>query len=123
MFSLLYELLVGKNPNPQYARNIYPAVGLITLILSALFALIFYLFLGRWKPIWDKQKHWLVTIVLLAVTASGFAYSQALSTTGDDSDSYMVTFSFINALYAVVYFIILSLLLKRASIFAKRTPF
>ena len=123
MFSLLYELLGGKNDNPVYEESIFPAVGLFTLILSVIFALVFYLLLGRWRPVWDKQKHWLVTIVLLAIVASVLAYGQAKTGTAEDGDAYMLTFSMINALYAVVYFVILSLLFKRASIFAKRTPF
>jgi Na+/melibiose symporter-like transporter len=123
MFSLLYELLGGKNDNPVYEESIFPAVGLFTIILSVLFAVIFYVLLGRWRPVWDKQKHWLITMILLALIASGLAYSQARNGTEDDADAYMFTFSMINALYAVVYFVILSLLFKRASIFAKRTPF
>lgn len=123
MFSLLYELLGGKNDNPVYEESIFPSVGLFTLILSVIFALVFYLLLGRWRPVWDKQKHWLITIVLLAFIASGLAYGQAKNGTEDDADAYMFTFSMINALYAVVYFIVLSLFFKRASIFAKRTPF
>jgi hypothetical protein len=123
MFSLLYELLGGVNDNPVYEESIFPSVGLFTLIISVIFALVFYLLLGRWRPVWDKSKHWLITIVLLAFIASALAYSQAKAGTGDEPDAYMFTFSMINALYAVVYFIILSFLLKRASIFAKRTPF
>ncbi|TWV93000.1 hypothetical protein [Chitinophaga pinensis] len=83
MFSLLYELLGGKNNNPVYASTIFPSVGLFTVILSVIFALVFYLLLGRWRPVWDKQKHWLVTMVLLALIASGLAYSQAINGTED----------------------------------------
>ena len=123
MFSVLYELLGGKNDNPAYANTIYSSVGLFTLIIALVFAVVFYLLLGRWRPIWDKQKHWLVTIVALAVIAFSMALSLAKGATGEEVDAYMVTFSLINAVYAVVYFIIMSFLLKRASIFAKRTPF
>jgi glucan phosphoethanolaminetransferase (alkaline phosphatase superfamily) len=123
MFSVLYELLGGKNDNPAYEQTIYPFVGLSTLIIAFIFALVFYLLLGRWKPVWDKTKHWLITIAVLSVVASLLAISQAKSATEEDTDAYMFMFSFINACYAITYFIILSFLFKRASIFAKRTPF
>ncbi|SFF00352.1 hypothetical protein SAMN05518672_1144 [Chitinophaga sp. CF118] len=123
MFSILYELLGGKNANPAYEESIYSFVGLTTLIISIIFASVFYLFLGRWRPVWDKLKHWLITIVVLAIATNLLAFNMARMITEENTDAYMVTFSFINALYAVVYFIILSFILKRASIFAKRTPF
>ncbi|MBW8687112.1 hypothetical protein [Chitinophaga rhizophila] len=123
MFSFLYELLGGEHNNPAYQTSIFPAVGLFTLILSVVFAVIFYVLLGRWKPVWDKQKHWVITAVILAFIASGLAYGQAINGTQEEGDPYMLTFSMINALYAVIYFIILSVFFKRASIFAKRTPF
>jgi hypothetical protein len=48
---------------------------------------------------------------------------QAKGETGADAlDSFMIKFGLINALYAVIYFIILSFLLKRFSIYSKRTP-
>jgi len=123
MFTTLYELLTGKNADPTYSTAIFPTVGLFTLIFTFIAAVIFYLLLGRWKPVWEKTTHWLVTIVIISVVAGFFAISQALSETGEEANAYMYSFSLINALYAVVYFFIFSLLLKKASIFARRTPF
>jgi glucan phosphoethanolaminetransferase (alkaline phosphatase superfamily) len=123
MFKTLYELLVGQNTNPAYASDVFPTVGLFTLAFAGIAAILFYLLLGRWRPIWHKTVHWLVTILILAAAAGYIAVSVAKKATEEDADSYMYTFSLINVLYVIVYFIILSLLLKKASIFAKRTPF
>jgi glucan phosphoethanolaminetransferase (alkaline phosphatase superfamily) len=124
MFQFLYELLCGVNIDPTYVTDVYPFVGLFTLILAVVFCAVFYLALGRWKPIWDKLLHWIITILILIGIAVLFALSQSKGAIGADSyDSYMIKFSLVNALYAVVYFIVLSFLLKKASIFAKRTPF
>lgn len=124
MFKFLYELICGQSVDPTYANNIFPSVGLFTLVFSLAFAIIFYLVLGRWKPIWDKLKHWIITIILLIGLSVFFALTQAKGATAEESyDSFMYKFALVNALYAVVYFIIFSLLLRKVSIFAKRTPF
>jgi 4-amino-4-deoxy-L-arabinose transferase-like glycosyltransferase len=124
MFKFLYELICGQNVDPTYANNLYPSVGLFTLVFALVFAIIFYLALGRWKPIWDKLKHWVITIILLICLSVFFALTQAKGATSEESfDSFMYKFAMVNALYAVVYFILFSLLLRKVSIFAKRTPF
>jgi len=124
MFTFLYEILCGKNNDPIYASQIFPFVGLFTLIFAILFAIIFYMILGRWKPIWDKLSHWIMTLILLITVAIPFAIIQAKSATqAETTNAYIVKFSMANALFAFFYFVIFSLLIKKASIFAKRTPF
>ena len=123
MFKILYELLAGPSTNPAYASDVFPTVGLFTLAFAGVASILFYLLLGRWRPVWHKTVHWLATIVILAVSAGYIAVSVAEKATEENADSYMYTFSLTNILYVVIYFIILSLLLKKASIFAKRTPF
>lgn len=123
MFKTLYEFLTGTNADPVYGTDVYPSVGLFTLLFAFLFALVFYLALGRWKPVWDKLVHWIITLIMLIAVAVFFALTQAKGATGEDYDAFMYKFSLVNALYASIYFIIFSMLLKRASIFAKRTPF
>jgi hypothetical protein len=123
MFQKIYELLCGQNNDPTYATNIYPSVGLFTLIFALVFVLVFYIALGRWKNIWYTRIHWTITIILFAALSFGFGLIQAKGETGADSfDSFMVKFGLINALYAVIYFVLLSFLLKRFSIYSKRTP-
>ena len=124
MFRILYELLCGRNIDPTYATDIYPTVGLFTLIGAAIGCAVFYLALGRWRPIFDKLVHWIISVVLIALIAGILALRLARGAIGgDDYDSYMVKFSMVNGLYAAIFFVLLSLMLKKASIFAKRTPF
>lgn len=123
MFTAIYELLCGKNDDPVYASDIYPNVGLFTLVIAIVFAIIFYLLLGRWRPVWDKVSHWIISLIVLAGIAFYLALSQSKNGTGEDADSFMYKFSIFNAFIAVVYFFIFSVLLKRTSIFARRTPF
>ena len=124
MFKAIYELLGGENVDPIYASDVYPSVGLFTMIFALVFCIIFYLGLGRWKPIWHKLSHWIITLTILASISVFFALTQAKSATLEDAFStFMYKFSMVNALYSSIYFIVFSLILKRASIFAKRTPF
>lgn len=124
MFKALYELIASQNADPVYETQVFPTVGQFTFIFTAVIALIFYLLLGRWKPVWEKTAHWLVTVAAIALAAAFFAVSQAKIGTEEESiDPYMYSFALANALYAVVFFFILSVILKRFSIFAKRTPF
>lgn len=124
MFETLYELLCGKNDDPTYVTNIFPSVGLFSLIGAVVFAVIFYLLLGRYTHIWYNRKHWIITLIVLLLFAGAFALLNAKSQIGADSfDSFMVIFSLVNSLYVGLYFFVFSLLLKRFSIHAKRTPF
>jgi hypothetical protein len=122
IFSSLYEGLLSANPeNPEYRDSIFPTVGVITLVVSLVIALIFYGGLGRWKPVFHKRWHWVMTLILTAVV--GFVL--ALLFVKDEIgliDGYTWRFTFVNALYVGIYFIIFSLILKRFSIFAKHTP-
>lgn len=124
MFKLLYELITGQNVDPIYGTDVYPSVGLFSLILSVLFVVIFYLLLGRWKPVWHKTAHWLITLVLLILVLAFFALTQAKAATQLEAfDAFMYKFAFANVIYGFFYYCLLSFLFKRFSIFAKRTPF
>ncbi|MBE9462231.1 hypothetical protein ACFP1I_13410 [Dyadobacter subterraneus] len=123
MFEFLYELLCGQNPDPIFATDIYPFVGLFTLVFAFVFTLVFYIILGRSRPIWDKTVHWVITMIILLIIAFGFAYNHAQTVTEEEENSFFYTFAMVNTLYAFIYYILFSILLKRFSIFAKRTPF
>jgi drug/metabolite transporter (DMT)-like permease len=122
MFNYLYTLLCGKNINPDYKVHIYPFIGLFTLLFAAGLSFIFYVVLGRLRPIWYKTTHWLVIMVLILLVASSLAFNYAEQMTGGDTP-FTYTFAMVNALYAFIYYVIFSLIFKRFSIYAKRTPF
>ncbi|GAA4447898.1 hypothetical protein GCM10023189_04940 [Nibrella saemangeumensis] len=124
MFTSLYELWLGQNNDPIFADEIFTPVGMLTLLFALIVAAVFYLLLGRWKPVFDNTTHWIITLVVVAIFGFVYALQYAKDRTGaDEADSYMQGFGGINALYAVIFFTIFSALLKRFSIFAKRTPF
>lgn len=123
VFSTLYELISGANPDvPDYNDEVYETVGQQSLVLIFIIIVLFYLVLGRWKPIFHKTGHWILTLVLSAVFGFAIAFLNAKDVIGD-VDSYMYRFSVMNAVFSAVIFIVLSLPAKLLSIFAKRTPF
>ncbi|WP_128544887.1 hypothetical protein [Larkinella soli] len=124
MFVALYELWLGQNNDPIYADEIFTPVGVITLFVSLGLAALFYLLLGRWRSVFYRTPHWIIVLVVAGIFGYAYALYYALGATGaEETDSYMQGFGGINLLYALIYFFIFSLVLKRFSIFAKRTPF
>ena len=124
MFTTLYELFLGQNNDPIYDDEIFTPVGVITLLVALVLAAVFYLGMGRWKPVFHRVSHWVITLVLVLVFAFAYAVWYALDRTGAaNTDSYMTGFGGINLLYASIEFFVFSVLLKRFSIHARRTPF
>lgn len=124
MFTTLYELFLGQNNDPIYDQEIFTPVGTITLLVTLALAAVFYLGLGRWRPVFHRGVHWVVMLVIVLIFAFAYAVWYALDRTGAaNTDSYMTGFGGINALYAGIEFFVFSLLLKRFSIHARRTPF
>lgn len=124
MFTTLYELLLGRNDDPIYANTIFTPVGVLTLLVTLALAAVFYLGLGRWRAVFHRTGHWVVMLIIVAIFAYAYAVYYALDQTNlPETDSYMQGFGGVNLLYALIEFVIFSVLLKRFSIFAKRTPF
>jgi len=123
IFSILYELVSGENPDyPEYREQIFNSVGTLTFFMSALVALLFYVVLGRWRMIWFNNVHWATTIFLCAAAGFGISFLLARDELGL-IDSYLIRFALFNGLYAALFFVLFSLLFKNFSIFSKRTPF
>lgn len=122
MFSYLYTLLCGKTIYPEYKDHIYPFIGLFTFLLAFALAFIFYIIIGRKWTVWYKTTHWIITMVVILFIAFAFAFNYAEEETGGNTP-FDYTFAMVNTLYAFIYYILFSILLKRFSIFAKRTPF
>lgn len=123
IFSTFYEITTGENSNvPEYQDGIFDLVGIFTLVLSIVMCLVFYVALGRWRQVWYRGIHWVITLILVALFAFGFAFVYSKSVIGS-SDGYMFGFSFVNALYASIYYFGFSFLFKKFSIFSKHTPF
>ena len=124
MFTPIYELFLGQNNDPIYVDEIFTPVGTVTLLVALGVAALFYVALGRWKPVFHRTLHWAIALVTTLIFAYAYAVWYAKDRTGaDDADSYMTGFGGVNLLIAAILFFLFSLALKNASIFAKRTPF
>ena len=124
MFTALYELLIGKNPDPTYRNTVFTPVGLLTLVLMLGLAAVFYLLLGRWKAVFYSTAHWVITLVVALVIAFFLAVNYAKDATGEpEMDSYMLGFGGVNLIFAGLLFFGFSLLFRRGSKFARYTPF
>jgi hypothetical protein len=123
LFTTVYELLCGKNQDiADYRDEIYGSVGLLTLIIAIVIALFFYIGLGRWRNIWHTRVHWAITIMIAALVGFTLAYTVSRDRIGS-IDGYLIQFALLNAAMLAVYFMLLSLVFKRFSIYSKRTPF
>jgi hypothetical protein len=143
LFTSLYEALLGL-PEPTmltqaFENSIFPGVGLATLFgIGLLGALFFYLVLNRLMTTpFYQTKHWLVMLLLVAIAAGGLAWFQARSVVyevlqlkgvvipaGSESaySRYVLGFTFVNALFGAVFFVLWSFLVKGLSPNAKVTP-
>ncbi|MES2275967.1 MAG: hypothetical protein V4592_08090 [Bacteroidota bacterium] len=123
VFTWLYELLCGANDDlPEFRDTIFGSVGLASLLLALLLAALFYLLLGRWRHVWYKLSHWVVTLLVCLVAGFGLAFGIARQTLGI-FNGYAMLFAVVNGIVLMSYFILFSLLFKRFSVYAKRTPF
>lgn len=123
VFTPVYEALIGANPlNPEYHDGIFSSVGLVSVFITLVFAMVYYAVFGRWKPVFHKLWHWLLTLSLAGIFCFVVAYRFSGSEIGM-TDAYTLKFACINMLYMVLLFVLLSILLRRVSIYAKHTPF
>lgn len=123
IFSSLYELVTGNNPDyPEFREQIFDSVGLFTVMMSLVVAVAFYAVLGRWKMVWYNLTHWTITLVVCAVMGFVFAYLLTKSELGL-VDGYVIRFSIFNTVYAALFFFLFSLIGRYVSIFSRHTPF
>ncbi len=124
MFTSFYELFLGQNNDPAFSDRIFTPVGITTFLVSLGGAVVFYGLLGRWKPVFHRVSHWVVSLAGTLLFAYFYAVWYAKDATdAPDADSYMTGLGGVNVLLAALLFFGFSLLLKNISIFAKRTPF
>jgi len=124
IFSTLYEFAIGQNQDyPEYDEVVFSSVGWLTLAAALLIAFLFYIVLGRMKPIWHHTSHWFITAFLTGILGFAIAFALSKDELQISPDGYLIRFACFNLLYAMIYYFICSLLLKHFSIFSKRTPF
>jgi hypothetical protein len=123
LFILIFEGLCGENQSiSDYRGHLYGTVGLLTLLIALAICLTFYLALGRWRNIWHTRVDWVITLVACAFIGFAVAFGLSKHSIGS-TDSYLLLFSFMSGFLTILFFVILSLIIKRFSIYARRTPF
>ncbi|UYZ61952.1 hypothetical protein [Hymenobacter weizhouensis] len=126
-FRFLYEIIGNPQPpadTPVYRDVVFPNIGLLNLGISLALVLVFYYLINRALRVatFNKAGHWTLFLVLNALIAFGVAVWQAHAQQVTDH-SYIYWLATWNAILALVWFFVFSLLLKRGSINASTTPF
>ncbi len=123
MFDLLYEYTVATHANlPELAESVFMTVGIVTLAISLVIAMLYYLLINRMTDKFDQVTHWVIFLALNLVSAFVLAYAVANDYI-DEGNPQPVLFWVMNTVYALVYFFVASILLKKASKYATKIPF
>ena len=125
-FKFIYQLFLAPPQPPQarptYWNEIFPTVGLVTVLSALAMMVIFYYVINHWLPVafFRKTWHWVLFMLLSAAIGFGYAvnYAHGKEVTGD----YVYTFAAVNALYGALFYLIFSFLLRRWSRGASTTP-
>jgi hypothetical protein len=125
-FKFIYQLFLSAPQPPQsrpiYWNEIFPTVGLVTVLSALAMMLIFYYVINHWLPIafFRKAWHWVLFMVISAVI--GFAYAVNYAHGKEVEGDYVYNFAAVNALYGALFYLIFSFLLRRWSRGASTTP-
>jgi len=116
----------GKAVRDNFQNKVYSEIGLyaiiITLILSVSFYYYFNLRFGRYYSL----KSWIITLCLNSILvgiATYFLTKGILNNPICDASRQLLWISLINAIYAAIFFFLISLVIKWGSPMGKRTPF
>ncbi|MBX7243012.1 MAG: hypothetical protein K1X92_14815 [Bacteroidia bacterium] len=129
MFQLLYNYTVGGDYTyfNEFGESVFPSVGIITIVFSLIVCLLYYPVINRLTDKFDQFVHWIIFLVLCGVFGGVFAYVTAnnfiVGEMGDTEPRIPVLFWVMNAIYAILYFFIFSVLLKKTSKYATLIPF
>ncbi|RDC65978.1 hypothetical protein [Adhaeribacter pallidiroseus] len=125
-FKFIYQLFLSAPQPPQsrpvYWNEIFPTVGLVTVLSALAMMVIFYYVINHWLPIafFRKAWHWAFFMIISAVI--GFAYAVSYAHGKEVEGDYVYNFATVNALYGALFFLIFSFLLRRWSRGASTTP-
>ena len=131
MFGVLYNYTISFSKKytyeDQFRTDVFPTVGIVTLIVALVLALLYYVVINRMTDKLDQLVHWIIVLVTGAVFGGVFAFIIAnnylIGELGETEVGVPLLFWIMNGIYAMLYFFIFSVLLKKASKFATRVPF
>jgi|GEM_PF-2741345 len=125
-FGVLAEHETYLGNQEKFESTVFPALGLGTIGLGVVIALIYYVIMNRASPMFKTIGWWLLMLCLAAILAFGFGLYQAgAHTEADGSDSFVIFVGLINAIWAVFFYFLASLAFKQPQItrYAQKTPF
>lgn len=129
MFEFLYNYTFPHDYSyiNEFAADVFPAVGIVSLLVSLAICLLYYVVINRITDKLDQVWHWAVFLLLTAAFGGIFAFLSAQSylINIQNADVIIIPLLFwvMNALYCLVYFFVFSILLKKASKYATKVPF
>ena len=125
LYSALISIFQSQRPVDYglYKTDLFSLVGWSTLGLSLLLVLAFYyVFNSVLRTGMFRTTHWVLMLALAA--GLGVLLANTLSKNhGAEASSYLGYFMVVNLVVAALWFLLLSVLLKRWSTYARTTPF
>ncbi|KAA9331437.1 hypothetical protein F0P96_14430 [Hymenobacter busanensis] len=126
-FRALYEVIGLPQPSsetPVYREVIFPNIGLLNIGITLALLVLFYLVINRYMRVatFSRPRHWALFLGLNALIAFVIVIAQA-NGQNVESHSYIYWLALLNAIYAAVFFFILSLIFRKLSVNASTTPF
>lgn len=127
IFYSFYEIFYGVDSfvDAFSFSELYGIIGIVTLAIALFTTVLFYFIINSTN--FNKLAHWLI---IMAVTFGivflfTFMYPQDIVMENDFeiSNEQFITFGLINALIAIVYYFVFSVILKRWSVNGSVTPF
>ncbi|WP_316838605.1 hypothetical protein [Pedobacter gandavensis] len=119
---------MAKKMRSIYLSEIYTYSGYICLGLSALAIFVYYFVLNKkgGSGYWFQLRYWVYTLLISVVFIFGITLWVSSNLTQSFSIlhpfKYSLAMSLTNALYGAIFFMLLSIVFKRASV-ANTTPF
>lgn len=129
MFDFLYSYTVGNDYTyiNEFRESVFTNIGVVTLIVSLVLCLLYYPVINRITDKMDQFVHWVIFLVLAGVFGGVYALVTAnnyiVGILGDTEPQVPVLLWVMNGVYALLYFFVFSILLKKSSKFATKTPF
>lgn len=122
-FNWLYPLIISWFYQKKsvsfglYKAEVFNSVGFYTLLLALALVLVFYFIFNNARVSlnrlgWSRPGHWLLVLLAAAGLGALVAY-QVSGQQGVAGDAYLRYFIIANTLVAALWFLVLSLLLKR----------
>lgn len=129
-FAALYEIITSQETELSkllYDEKTYITVGISMLLLSAVGMAIYYYAINH--PRFNRWFHWLLILVVVCLINFSIAYFMAdgvVWNTYGTTNGYvtqMINFAIANAIWALIFSFLFSMLLKWKSTNAKHSPF